>query len=240
MTEPARRQPALAAIHDVMPSTLEAVAEVLGFLEQRGVHPVTLLVVPGAEWSPAGLDRLRRWQARGHELAGHGWHHRVQRYGSLYHRLHAALVSRDVAEHLALDADGIADLLTRNHAWFADQNLPAPSLYVPPAWAMGPIPRKRLRQLPFARYESTAGVYDAPTDRFHPLPLVGYEADTPMRVPPLSAWNALNLRLALPSRPLRLSIHPHDLRYPMAGALARLLEGDWRWLRYRDLARDPM
>ncbi len=56
---------------------------------------------------------------------------------SAYHRLHAALISRDVAEHLSRPAHELVALVHRCHGWFAAHGLPAPTLYVPPAWALG-------------------------------------------------------------------------------------------------------
>jgi hypothetical protein len=170
---------ALVSVHDVMPETLVRVQHLLDLCAVINPGPVTLLVVPGRAWDASGIKRLHAWQAQGHRLAGHGWVHRVERFGGLGHRLHGLLISRRVAEHLALDADGIARLIRRCHSWFADQGLGPPDLYVPPAWALGSIPPRNLARLPFTRYEVLSGVRDAATTRLRPLPLLGYEADTP-------------------------------------------------------------
>ena len=109
---------AYLSVHDVMPHTLDRVRALLGGpLSRFPAGHVPLLVVPGREWNEADLAQLRDWQAAGHPLAGHGWMHRVERYGGWRHRVHAALISRDVAEHLALEAEGILDLMCRCHAW---------------------------------------------------------------------------------------------------------------------------
>jgi predicted deacetylase len=204
-----------------MPTTLDAVDSILAELEAGGIAPVTLLVVPGADWHPAGVDRLRQFQARGHELAGHGWRHQVERISGLVHRLHAALISRNVAEHLALDAAGIEDLLARCHAWFIAHDLGAPTLYCPPAWALGNIDRARLARLPFSRYELFAGVLCARTGRRRSIPLLGYEADTRARAPMIRLWNRLNRRLAERAGWIRIGIHPHDLGLRLATDLRR-------------------
>ncbi|UHD17699.1 polysaccharide deacetylase family protein [Thiocapsa bogorovii] len=212
---------ALVSVHDVMPETLPQVDRILSVLNEEGIAPVTLLVVPGAGWSSEGIERLDRFRARGCELAGHGWLHRVERITGLAHRMHSRLISRNVAEHLALDRVGIHRLIARCHAWFVDQGLGAPALYCPPAWAMGPIPRSTLATLPFTRYELFSGVLSAQTGRMHPVPLTGYEADTGVRTVAIRAWNRLNRRRAAQRGWIRIGIHPHDLDLRLAEDLRR-------------------
>jgi uncharacterized protein len=221
---------ALVSVHDVMPETLPQVERILSLLDKEGIAPVTLLVVPGAGWSSQGIERLHRFQASGYELAGHGWTHRVERITGLAHHLHSRLISRNVAEHLALDRVGIQELIGRCHAWFVDQGLGAPPLYCPPAWAMGAIPRSTLASLPFTRYELFSGVLSAHTGRMHPVPLTGYEADTGVRSVAIRAWNRLNRRRAAPGGWIRIGIHPHDLDLRLAEDLRRDLR------RYRSYA----
>src|SRR5699024_9738551 len=119
--------------------------------------PVTLLIVPGRDWQKPDLARLRAWIDDGHRLAGHGWHHRARRIEGLKHRVHSLLVSRGCAEHLALDRNGIVDLIARNRHWFSDHDLPAPELYVPPAWALGPVRAADLETTGFTRVETISG-----------------------------------------------------------------------------------
>ena len=148
---------ALLSIHDVMPHTLERVERILDWLKERGVPPVTLLVVPGRPWEAAQIDRLRELAETGYELAAHGWLHETLPR-RLYHRLHAALISRNVAEHLDLDPKGILELMQRSRNWFGDNNLPQPNFYVPPAWALGPVSKSELAQAPYRLVETTRGV----------------------------------------------------------------------------------
>ena len=166
----------LVSIHDVMPRTLPEVRELLRWLGDLDVNPVTLLVVPGAGWSTAELDELREWEHAGCELAGHGWIHQAEPR-SLFHRIHSFFVSRDVAEHLALDQPGIADLINRCHGWFGEHGFREPALYVAPAWAMGAIDAAALQGLPFQRYEYLGGILDAKSGNLRKVPMVGFEAD---------------------------------------------------------------
>jgi uncharacterized protein len=211
----------LVSIHDVMPETLPRVADLLALLEREGVRESTLLVVPGRGWSNTEIEHLRGFQSRGHTLAGHGWVHRVERIAGWTHRLHARLISRNVAEHLALDRVGIERLIARCHAWFGEHGLGAPALYCPPAWAMGRIPRSALAGLPFTHYETFGGVLSARTGRMFPIPLTGYEADTAARAPVIRLWNYLNRGRAVRRGWLRIGIHPHDLDLRLAGDLRR-------------------
>ncbi|MHA7833165.1 MAG: polysaccharide deacetylase family protein [Algiphilus sp.] len=212
------------SIHDVMPETLDRVARIIADSRLHGWPPATLLVVPGRHWDAEAISQLRAWHADGHALAAHGWFHRAQQIRGLRHRLHAALMSRDAAEHLALDAAGIAQLMQASHDWFAQQGLPSPTLYVPPAWALGAIHRSTLRTLPFRHIEVTAGVIDTASGRLEVQPLIGFEADTAWRARALSAWNHSQMALARRSgRTLRIGIHPYDPELALAGTLERLL-----------------
>ncbi|MEO1617015.1 MAG: polysaccharide deacetylase family protein [Planctomycetota bacterium] len=214
----------LVSIHDVMPSTMNEVDELLTLCERNQVAPVTLLVVPGLSWSSSELNRLWSWESRGVEFAGHGWFHRCQKIEGIRHRFHSALLSRNVAEHLELTSIEIEQLLTRCADWFVSHGHDVPQLYVPPAWAMGDISPQQVAATPFQRYETLRGVWDAQSSRSIALPLVGFEADTMFRQRGLEAWNRSNMLAArMSKRPLRISIHPQDHRLRLARSLETLL-----------------
>jgi predicted deacetylase len=217
---------ALVCVHDLMPETLGRVERIVALCAESGSGPLTLLVVPGLGWDRAGIARLRAWQDQGHRLAGHGWVHRVERFKGLAHRLHGLAISRRVAEHLALDAQGIASLVRRCHDWFPAQGLAPPALYVPPAWAMGPIGPESLAALPFAQWEVLTGVR-GPGGRLLRLPMVGYEGDTRARRVAIRLWNRANRARARACGWLRIAIHPGDLDLGLAAELRQ------------DLARFP-
>lgn len=214
----------MVSIHDVMPHTLEYVQPILHVLEEIGIHPVTLLIVPGSGWSERDLNVLRGFQNAGHELAGHGWKHQCVGPKTFTHTLHSLVLSRNVAEHLSLNSNQIAELIERCFQWFLQTGLHPPNLYVPPAWAMGSISRKILADLPFRMYESLTGIYDSDTGKFSYLPLVGYEADTRLRIWSLRLFNTFNQAIAtLSGRPLRIAIHPYDFTLGLASDLHVLL-----------------
>lgn len=223
-------RPAVVSVHDVTPEKLEAVGRVLDLLESGKIAPVTLLVVPGLRWDTPGIGRLREFVRRGYLLAGHGWEHRAPPPVSFCHRLHAALISRDQAEHLSRTRADVRDRVRRCHEWFERAGLPRPELYVPPAWALGALTRSDLARLPFRWYEVLAGFLDAQSSRLTAVPVVGFEADTAGRQAALGAANRLNLGLGRCSgRPVRIAIHPGDLELRLAPALRSVLGGEWRY-----------
>lgn len=213
-----------ATIHDVRPDTLDRVARLLELLEPAGTR-VALLVVPGLDWTPAGVARLAAWGDEGFELAGHGWvHQRTPR--SLYHRLHALVISRDQAEHLSATRDEARALVRRGRDWFAAHDLPAPTFYVPPAWAMGALQPSDLVELGYLFAEAQWGFHDLERGAFLRSPLIGFEADTWWREHALAVFNAWQVAAARRrGRPLRLGLHPFDLELRRADeARARVAE----------------
>jgi predicted deacetylase len=225
------KKAAIVSIHDVMPSNLGKTIEIICFLKKAGVQAITLLIVAGLEWRPHDIAFLEKLQSDGKvELAGHGWKHRIEGFGSLMHRLHGVLISRNEAEHLSLEANEIVELVERNHNWFQQAGLAPPALYVPPAWAMGKISRTDLRRLPFRYYETLTGVYDSSRDLAHPMAVCGYMADAWHRSVFLRTSNAINQRLF--TCPLRIAIHPDDLYLEMAVDLAACLNSGFHFSTY--------
>jgi predicted deacetylase len=229
------RRQLLLSIHDVMPGTLDDVEKIFGDLEKLELLPATLLVVPDTGWSTDSLQRLRGLVDAGAELAGHGWHHVARHIRGLRHRLHSQLISRDVAEHLALSRPEILSLVQHCYDWFGENGLAGPQLYVPPAWAMGDVKRSELKTLPFDCYETLQGVYDVRSDRFRRTAMVGYEADTAFRGAACRCWNWLNLISAGESRPIRVAIHPRDLELRLADDLRKLMLEGGSALSYRNI-----
>ncbi|MFO8155312.1 MAG: DUF2334 domain-containing protein [Pseudomonadota bacterium] len=227
---------ALIAIHDVMPETLTRVEGLITEVRRAGHSAVTLLVVPGRDWSETERARLDQWQRQGMELAAHGWSHTIEGFGGLYHRLHGAFISRRAAEHLALEPTAIEHRMRAAADWFAHHGLSVPTTYVPPAWALGAIGREALIRLPYRRIEIMRGFLDPADGRLHRLPLTGYEADTPLRQHGLHAWNrGQEWRAGHRDRPLRIALHPHDAHLRLAPQMRAILSRVDRALRYDEL-----
>ncbi|MGC6506478.1 MAG: polysaccharide deacetylase family protein [Coraliomargaritaceae bacterium] len=226
---------ALVSIHDCMPETMDRVEALLDWLGERGVPPVALLIVPGKDWSTDGLKRLRQFAQLGHELVAHGWSHYTEPR-RLFHRIHSTLISRNVAEHLDLDADGVFDLMQRSAGWFTENNLTAPETYVPPSWALGIIRKNAFQQLPYKIIETTRGVIYTRNEKRMTLPLTGFEADTAIREAFLSRWNKYQMNTAMRTeKPLRISIHPDDLQLRLTDQMETLIKNTDEFISYRDL-----
>lgn len=218
-----------------MPETMDRVEAILLWLEKMGVPPVTLLVVPGKDWSPKQIERLKELEAAGHQLAAHGWLHNTQPR-KIYHRLHAALISRNVAEHLDLDSAGVLELIKRSGQWFVQHGMAHPEFYVPPAWALGPINKVDFAQAPYQMIETTSGLRFPESGHCIKLPLTGFEADTWLREGFLRTWNRLQFsRSKQQDKPLRISIHPDDLQLRVADQMEWLLKQHWKFISYLDL-----
>jgi predicted deacetylase len=226
---------ALISIHDVMPSTLDRVSRLTRELTHLPSSKITMLVVPGHAWSKKQLDVLREFEKQGYILCGHGWHHSSKNIRGVYHHLHSLLVSRNVAEHLALDEKEIRQLIDDCYQWFEKNNLGAPDLYVPPAWAMGKISQQHLEQTPFRFFENTSGLYDSSTGQQVYLPLIGFEADNIFSAGVLKLWNAANIRAGSEKKPVRISIHPSDKELRLGDSLASSLQSVTNAVHYHSL-----
>lgn len=236
--EEEKKPPCLASLHDVMPETWSEIIEVLAWLKAHGVPPVSLLIVPGRQWEPFHIEQINHWSAEGHPLIAHGWFHHVENIRGLRHRLHSAFISRNVAEHLALTSDEIKDLLLRAHDWFDQNGLPTPTIYIPPAWALGPITQQHLTEVPYRLIETTRGLLDPSSGVRTNLPLTGFEADTPFREITVKAWNNRAVRKARQRGiPLRLSLHPFDLKLRLKDQLEAIVAMDWDYIDYAALSQ---
>jgi len=235
-SSPGKQLNALLSVHDVMPETLSITQSILEFLTNRGIETVTLLIVPGRNWSSKNIDKLVELQRKGYILAGHGWNHKCFLPKTFYHKIHSGLLSRMVAEHLSISREEIIKIICQCYSWFGNHDLIPPDLYVPPAWAMGSISRKELDSLPFRLYETLTGIYDNTDNFFYRLPLIGFEADTDLRVKLLKILNKCNRGLTcLLNRPLRISIHPCDQQLGLASELEELLLCNYKYINYTDI-----
>lgn len=214
------RNTSIVSIHDVAPHTFDRICQIVDLLHENNIRTYTLLVIPNQNWTSTQHEKLRALTAAGAELAGHGWNHKSLPPKSIRHYLHSKFISRNVAEHYSLSSEEGIQMMCNCHAWFQQNNLPPPKLYVPPAWALGNTKLRDLYQTPFSMVETLQGVYHIAETRMIRLPLLGYEADTLFRQIMLSAFNKLNLLIAKhTSTPIRLSIHPNDLHLRLQNQL---------------------
>ena len=111
-----------------------------------------------------------------------------------------------------------------------------PSLYVPPAWALGALSSGDLKKAPYRMIETTSGVRLPASAKCRRLPLTGFEADTSFREFFLRRWNRAQCKWAIKSnKPLRISLHPDDLQLRVVDQLEEFLRLEWEFLSYRQL-----
>lgn len=210
---------ALLSIHDVMPETRPMVSDMLYQLSRLDRLPpakITLLVVPGKDWTTDDIRWLQALAQHGYPLAGHGWSHQAPLPRTLYHLLHSLLLSRNAAEHLSRSERELKQRVYACHHWFQRHDLPIPVLYVPPAWANGKLHWASWDARPFQLLETLQGVTDLDSGIQYNLPLTGYEADTGLRALFLRRFNQQSInRAQRQSQILRIGLHPHDLRYSL-------------------------
>jgi predicted deacetylase len=126
----------------------------------------------------------------------------------------------------------------RSRDWFIANGLPAPALYVPPAWGVGKLSRATLHRAGFAQLETLGGITSVRTGKSKLLPLAGFEADTDFRAAFVRASNALNLVLArVTKRPIRVAVHPGDERLLLHRKLDEWIAKRWTPLAVDDVTK---
>ncbi len=233
--------PALLSVHDITPETIPRLTEMVDIFDDLDICNVSLLLIPVSTWEPDQISYIKRLGKKGYQLAGHGWRHHCFGAKDTFHRIHAALFSRNAAEHYSCKTPKeIKKIIKQCYRWFKTEGLGCPRYYVAPAWAMGKIVTTELRGLPFRWYEFLSGVYDSRTDRFYRIPLMGFEADTVLRALFLKIFNYLNYRIALIwKRPYRIAIHPNDFNLKLKSDLLALLASQKRFAAWENSFTNP-
>ncbi len=219
------------ALHDVEPATFERCALMRDWLGDHGIERVTLLVIPARDLHPAGRrsPEMMQWlaerQRAGDAIAQHGFHHGA-RYRAPAPERHLARSWRAVrGEFGGLDP---AETRRAVEAGWRVLKLDGiePTGFVAPAYAYTPALHEALA----SRFRWWAGLW-----RLHRQPSVANDSGRGQITPAwrLGAPGPLG-RLAtplvargatlVPSRTLRLDLHPTDLQHPRHMlALERLL-----------------
>jgi hypothetical protein len=225
---------AIVSVHDVMPETLDQIKRINEFLTKKKVSEITLLIVPGKDWSKDQINQLKKFQKSGFSLAGHGWRHITKRQNSFFHKIHSRLISRNEAEHLSLSNRETIEIIKKSYEWFKKNGLEPPKLYVPPAWATGSVSKLDLKKLPYRFYEFHTGIFDSYKSKFYFSPVTGYMADTPARKKFIKIFNKFNISFSF-INPVRIGIHPNDLNLPLVKDLEKDISEFNVFLSYSDL-----
>lgn len=232
--------PIHVSIHDVSPAFTREIEHALLLCGARGVRPA-LLVVPNFHGkaplaqAPEFVERLRDLAAQGSQLLLHGLYHeseprdrprwRAIHEGASFGRwFRQTVASAGEAEFGELSLKDACSRLDAGLSVFDELRLPVHG-FVPPAWI---LPRRVLPALAERgiRYtEDHFGVMDPVSGRTRRSAVLNFATRTRLRL--LSSVTYVRAARALRSAlPLRLAIHPADLRSPLAlRETVRLL--DW-------------
>ena len=179
------------------------------------------MVIPGLDWKFHQIKKLKLWQNSGIEIAAHGWKHEAQEKKSLYHKIHGFIMSANCAEHLSKNKQEIIELVNESYNWFIDNGLKKPTLYVPPAWALGKVKKEELYQFNFTHFECTTGMFHKQKYSF--LPLLGFEENILLGALLRRFFNSLNFILARFTGVIRIAIHPNDFNLYLKKDLEKYL-----------------
>ena len=210
------------SIHDASPHNLLDIETIICTLQnQYRINKICLLVIPGLNWNKEHIQKLQDWQNEGIEIAAHGWVHKAEKNKTLYHIIHSMIISAECAEHLSKNRQDIYYMMKKSYNWFISNGFKKPLLYVPPAWALGKITKKDLKRLEFTYYECTTGMIHH--QKYHFLPLLGFEENTLIRSCLRRFFNTLNYLLASFTGIIRISIHPNDFSLYLKEDIAKYL-----------------
>ncbi|HDT14410.1 MAG TPA: DUF2334 domain-containing protein [Candidatus Aminicenantes bacterium] len=240
---------ALLAVHDVAPSSLAALSELLPELRTAGVSAVNLAVVPrfhGAEeWT--GDGDLRRALA----AAGPGLRTEIMQHGYTHVRsggnerltggpgLLSRLQSSGEDEFYRLPPIEAEERIRSGRRVLETAFGRRPRVFVPPAWAGGPAFRCLLRRLGYAATEDHFRIYDLAARRKIFAPVIAFATRSPRRERLSMLWARLVRAVAKPGHCLRFVFHPADLGSPRVRPLALDLLAEVapsrEWALYSDI-----
>lgn len=223
------------SIHDVSPKNLDKIIFIINHLNNKhNIKKITLLVIPGLEWNDEQIKIFNEWENNQNiELASHGWIHKSNSIKSIYHYFHSKLISDDCAEHLSLSKSSIIKLMKNSYSWFIDRELTPPTLYVPPAWALGNINKKDLLKVPFNEIETICGVHIS--NKFIFIPLIGFETKNYFRFIIVKISNSINYLLYHIFGLIRIAIHPNDFNLLLKKDIDKYLDKVTTSFRFNEI-----
>ena len=214
------------ALHDVEPRSFARAKEIRGWLAQRGVERVTLLVIPASELHPIGprapglITWLRGRVASGDAIAQHGLARRASGRPPWPRSMVARWQGGGAAEFPGLGADETARRVEAGRRLLNDVELD-PRGFVAPAYAY----TRPLRALLATTFDWFADVRCVSTRERGRLasPALCLGSSTPFK---RALSPSLIRALARPGSPLlRIDVHPADFDLPRhVATLEALLE----------------
>jgi predicted deacetylase len=227
----------VASIHDVGPGTLPEVRWLLGRLDEAGIRPRVLKVIPDEAGRgdlrrhPAVVDLLRQEAAAGSEIVLHGLTHRALQMrwrGSPFDRWRAGLFAGPAAELLGCPPDELRRRVVAAREIAEAVGLPIAG-FCPPAWLAPPELAAVLTEAGFHYLVTFAWLHDLTSGRRRWIPAWGYMGAGPLQEA-LLGLEGLALQPILPAFPvLRVFLHPQGA--PRSAAAHRVLDRLAAWRR---------
>ena len=207
----------VVSIHDIAPSTLKTVEQIVSDLSRRGVTHCSLLAVPNYHHAGSALaDRelgiwLRELEGRGHEIVIHGYFHDRPRRGNetAREKFMTRFYTDDEGEFFDLSYDEALRRIARGREEFVSLGL-APRGFIAPAWLLSSEGERAAKDAGMEYTTRLGSVRDLIHGETFAARSIVYSVRNQWRRTASLAWNAA-LVLAAKQRPLiRLSIHPPD------------------------------
>ena len=203
------------SLHDVAPATWQYCEHVLDAVREVADIRMTLLVVPAYHGQCSAQPEFERAmgarQARGDELALHGYFHSDPHVPSdLVDWARRRIYTAGEGEFCGLSEDEARERLTLGTRWF-EANAWSLSGFVAPAWLLGPGAWKALRARRDLQYTSTlTKLFVLPEGQAIDAPCLTYSVRSAWRRPTSIVWNTMLSRVTRTCEMLRIGLHPYD------------------------------
>jgi uncharacterized protein len=224
-------------LHDVAPATWPQCERLLSMLDEIGVLPVTLLVVPDfhgrgrIDAAPEFLRAIEQRVARGDEIALHGYFHRDDAPAALSPLawLRRRALTAGEGEFADLGADVAETRLRIGLSLFASLQWNT-SGFVAPAWLASHGTREALRRVGVNWTSTHTALFDLARNRRIVAPCLTASPRSPWRRRASVAWLRLGARVVTGFPLVRVGLHPADADHAelvacWRAAIASLLAG---------------
>lgn len=211
----------VVSIHDVAPSTREAVEKMLADLQRLGIRVCSLLVIPDYHHQgsfaqdPGFVSWLRDLETQGHEIVIHGYFHErpAKTNESLVQKIMTRFYTQGEGEFYDLAYDEAFRRISKAREEFREAGF-NPRGFIAPAWLLSAESERAARDAGFEYTTRLGSVRDLRSGQTFPSRSLVYSVRNQWRRTTSLAWNAL-LRRLVRQRPLvRLGLHPPDGVFP--------------------------
>jgi predicted deacetylase len=214
----------IVSLHDAHPGSHTAIAEQIALLAGYGITRSSILVVPefhhegSVTRDSAFCDAVSAWQTAGHEIVLHGYFHdrKESPRETLSTLFWTRLYTNREAEFLDLPLDLARQRLEQGRALFESLGWRATG-FVAPAWLMAEGLPNLLAEMKFS-YTTRVGeiIPLLPgTNRVVSSQSLCYSTRAAWRRVASGVWNKQLFGRLRETNLIRLSLHPHDLEFPL-------------------------